>query len=87
MLILGVETATMQVGCAIGGHEGVLASVHSAKGKRHAEQLVPSIQFACEQARVEFTHFLRSERKFDGIEALVGQLKHDVDHARELLGL
>ncbi len=40
-----------------------------------------------EQARVEFTHFLRSERKFDGIEALVGQLKHDVDHARELLGL
>lgn len=40
-----------------------------------------------EQARVEFTHFLRSERKFDGIDALVGQLKHDVDHARELLGL
>ncbi len=38
-----------------------------------------------EKARVEFTHFLRSERKFDGIDALVGQLKHDVDHARELL--
>ncbi len=40
-----------------------------------------------EQARVEFTNFLRSERKFDGIDALVGQLKHDVDHARELLAL
>lgn len=38
-----------------------------------------------EHARVEFTHFLRSERKFDGIDALVGQLKHDIDHARELL--
>jgi len=55
VLILGIETATMQVGCAIGGHEGVLASVHSAKGKRHAEQLVPSIEFACEQARVELS--------------------------------
>ena len=36
MLILGIESATIQVGCAIGGHEGVLASTHSAKGKRHA---------------------------------------------------
>jgi riboflavin kinase/FMN adenylyltransferase len=38
-----------------------------------------------ERAEVEFTHFLRSERKFDGIDALVNQLKHDVDHARDLL--
>jgi riboflavin kinase/FMN adenylyltransferase len=38
-----------------------------------------------EHAKVEFTHFLRSERKFDGIDALVNQLKHDVDHARSLL--
>jgi riboflavin kinase / FMN adenylyltransferase len=38
-----------------------------------------------EHARVEFTHFLRSERKFDGIEALIAQLKHDVDHARSML--
>jgi riboflavin kinase / FMN adenylyltransferase len=38
-----------------------------------------------EQARVEFLHFLRSERKFDGIQALIAQLKHDVDHARSLL--
>ena len=38
-----------------------------------------------EQARVEFTHFIRSERKFDGIEALVAQLKNDVDHARSML--
>ena len=39
-----------------------------------------------EQARVEFTHFLRSERKFDGIDTLITQLKYDVEHARGLLG-
>ena len=38
-----------------------------------------------ERARVEFTNFLRSERKFDGIEAIVAQLAVDVQHARELL--
>lgn len=38
-----------------------------------------------EQVRIDFAHFLRSERKFDGIQALVNQLKHDVDHARTLL--
>jgi riboflavin kinase/FMN adenylyltransferase len=38
-----------------------------------------------EDARVWFEHFLRSERKFDGIDALVTQLKHDVEHARRLL--
>ncbi|MGI8755516.1 MAG: tRNA (adenosine(37)-N6)-threonylcarbamoyltransferase complex dimerization subunit type 1 TsaB [Acidimicrobiales bacterium] len=53
MLILGLESATAQVGCAIGGHEGVLASSHSARGKRHAENLTPAIAFVCRQARVE----------------------------------
>ena len=53
MLILGITTATQQVGCAIGGHEGVLASAHSARGKRHAETLVPSIDFVRRQARIE----------------------------------
>ncbi len=53
MLILGIESATAQVGCAIGGHEGVLASCHSAKGRRHAENLAPQIDFVRRQARVE----------------------------------
>ena len=53
MLILGVTTSTMQVGCAIGGHEGVLASVHSSRGKRHAESLTPSIAFLRQQARID----------------------------------
>ncbi len=38
-----------------------------------------------EPARVSFGHFLRSERKFDGIEAIKTQLTLDVDHARQLL--
>lgn len=38
-----------------------------------------------EHVKVRFAHFLRSERKFDGIEAIVAQLKIDVQHARELL--
>ena len=53
MIVLGIETATAQVGCALGGVEGVLASFHSAKGRRHAETLVPAIQFVCESARVD----------------------------------
>jgi len=55
VLILGIETATVQAGCAIGGHEGVLASAHSAKGKRHAENLTPAISFICQQAQIELS--------------------------------
>ena len=53
MLILGIETATHQAGCAIGGHEGVLALFESARDRRHAETLVPAIQFVTKQARIE----------------------------------
>jgi len=55
VLILGIETATLQVGCAIGGHEGVLASFHSARGRRHVETLMPAAQFLCKQAQVELS--------------------------------
>lgn len=53
MLILGITTSTSQVGCAIGGHEGVLGAVHSSRGRRHAETLAPAIEFLCRQTRVE----------------------------------
>ncbi|MGI9605279.1 MAG: tRNA (adenosine(37)-N6)-threonylcarbamoyltransferase complex dimerization subunit type 1 TsaB [Acidimicrobiales bacterium] len=53
MLVLGIESATAQVGVAVGGHEGVLASAHSARDRRHAESLTPQIEFVCAQARVE----------------------------------
>ena len=55
MLILGIDTATPQVGCAIGGHEGVLASFHQSRGRRHAEVLVPGIDFVRRQARIELS--------------------------------
>ena len=53
MLILGITTSTAQVGCAIGGHEGVLGAVHSSRGRRHAETLIPAVEFLCRQTRVE----------------------------------
>lgn len=55
MLILGIESATAQVGVAVGGHEGVLASAHSACDRRHAENLTPQIEFVSRQAGVALT--------------------------------
>lgn len=62
MIVLGIETSTEQVSCAIGGVEGVIASVECGPGlplpgrqratPRHAEVLVPSIEFMCAQSRV-----------------------------------
>src|SRR2546430_16259750 len=55
VLVLGIETSTAQVGVAIGGHEGVLASAHSSRGKRHAENLTPTIDFVRRPARIELS--------------------------------
>ncbi len=55
MLILGIETATEQVGVAIGGHEGIIATFEVARGRRHAEILTPAIDFVCKQADVELS--------------------------------
>lgn len=52
MLILGIETATQQVSVAIGGHEGVIGLVEISRGRRHAETLVPAIDFLCAQAQL-----------------------------------
>jgi tRNA threonylcarbamoyladenosine biosynthesis protein TsaB len=57
MLILGIETATEQVGVAIGGHEGVIASFEVARGRRHAEILTPAIEFLCRQADIGLDEF------------------------------
>jgi tRNA threonylcarbamoyladenosine biosynthesis protein TsaB len=53
VLVLGIDTATQQVGCAIGGHEGVIALFECARGRRHAETLVPAIDFIRRQSRIE----------------------------------
>jgi tRNA threonylcarbamoyladenosine biosynthesis protein TsaB len=55
VLILGIDTATPQVGCAVGGHEGVLASSHISGGGRHAETLAPTIDFVRRQAGIELS--------------------------------
>ena len=55
MLILAIETASSQAGCAIGGHEGVLASAHTGINGKHAENISPQIAFVREQAGVEFS--------------------------------
>ena len=52
-LILGIESATSRVGCAIGGPNGVLASRESAEPRRHAESLVPQIAETLEESGVE----------------------------------
>jgi tRNA threonylcarbamoyladenosine biosynthesis protein TsaB len=57
MLILGIETATPQVSVAIGGHEGVLGQFEVSRGRRHAETLVPAIQFLCAQTDIEMSEF------------------------------
>jgi tRNA threonylcarbamoyladenosine biosynthesis protein TsaB len=55
VLIAGIDTATLQVSVAIGGHEGVLASTRSCRARQHAEILTPAIQFTCRQARIELS--------------------------------
>jgi tRNA threonylcarbamoyladenosine biosynthesis protein TsaB len=52
MLVLGMSTSTPQVGVAIGGHEGVLASWHAVRGRHHAELLTPAIAHTCDSAGV-----------------------------------
>lgn len=62
MIILGIETSTEQVSCAIGGVEGVIGSIELGPGlplpgreratPRHAEVLVPAIEFLCRQSRI-----------------------------------
>ncbi len=56
MLILGIETATPQVGVAIADEQGVLAEFHASGDRRHAETLVPAIKFVSAQAQVAISN-------------------------------
>ena len=53
MLTLGIETATERVSVALGDHDGVLGSIDITRGRRHAETLIPAIEFLCRQADVK----------------------------------
>ena len=52
MLILGIESATARVACALADNDGVMAATEVTGGRRHAETLAPAIEFTCAQAGV-----------------------------------
>ncbi len=52
VIVLAIESATGRAGVAIGTPDGVVASVQVTRGPRHAEVLVPSIEFVCEQSGI-----------------------------------
>ena len=55
VITLGIETATQVVSVALGGDDGVLGLVEISHGRRHAETLVPAIEFVCAHAQVAVT--------------------------------
>ena len=59
---------------------------HADASLLEAHLLDVDVDLYGETARVRFQHFLRSERKFDGVDALITQLGLDVSSARDLLG-
>ncbi len=73
-------------GCAINIGRRPTFYEHADASLLEAHLLDVDVELYGEAATVRFEHFLRSERKFDGIDALVAQLGHDVTSARELLG-
>ncbi|MDQ1508845.1 MAG: tRNA threonylcarbamoyladenosine biosynthesis protein TsaB [Actinomycetota bacterium] len=61
MLLLGIETATRRVGVVLASEDGMLARVelggHADSGPpRHAERLVPAIQYCCDQIGTTLDH-------------------------------
>jgi tRNA threonylcarbamoyladenosine biosynthesis protein TsaB len=61
MLLLGIETATRRVGVVLASEDGMLARVelggHADNGPpRHAERLVPAIQYCCDQIGTTLDH-------------------------------
>ena len=53
MLLLCLDTATPQVGAAIGFDGAVLGEVRLGRGRRHAEHLAPAIEYLCRELDVE----------------------------------
>jgi tRNA threonylcarbamoyladenosine biosynthesis protein TsaB len=61
MLLLGIETATRRVGVVLASEDGMLARVelggHADRGPpRHAERLVPAIQYCCDEIGTALDH-------------------------------
>ena len=73
-------------GCAINLGRRPTFYEHADASLLEAHLLDVDVDLYGETARVRFQHFLRSERKFDGVDALITQLGLDVSSARDLLG-
>ena len=52
MIILAIDTATPQVAVALGDDGAVRGEARFVGGRRHAEQLVPAIQYVCAESGV-----------------------------------
>jgi tRNA threonylcarbamoyladenosine biosynthesis protein TsaB len=52
VILLGIESATARAGVAIGTPDGVVASAQVTRGPRHAEVLMPAIDFVCRHAGI-----------------------------------
>lgn len=53
MILLAIETATERVSVAVGGHDGILALAEIDRGRRHAENLMPAVDFVFRTAEVD----------------------------------
>ncbi|MBI4729728.1 MAG: tRNA (adenosine(37)-N6)-threonylcarbamoyltransferase complex dimerization subunit type 1 TsaB [Acidobacteria bacterium] len=53
MLVLGIETSTPVSSVAIGSEQGLVASMLLARGRGHAEFVVPAVGALCEQSGVD----------------------------------
>jgi tRNA threonylcarbamoyladenosine biosynthesis protein TsaB len=65
MIVLGIESATARAGIALGTPDGVIASAQVTRGPRHAEVLIPAIDFV-------FTHAGIAPRDVDAIAVDIG---------------
>ncbi len=54
-ITLGIATATPQVGVALGGQDGLLASVHLRQGRRHGELLASAIESLTRLAGIDLS--------------------------------
>jgi tRNA threonylcarbamoyladenosine biosynthesis protein TsaB len=52
MLLLCIDTATPQVGVAIGSDDEIMGRIQLARGKLHAEQLAPAIKYLFDELAV-----------------------------------
>lgn len=52
MHVLAIDTATLQVGVALGRDGAVLGELRLAEGRRHAEHLAPAVRHLCNETGV-----------------------------------